>query len=72
MDNKYQTSKLGYGELKYPFIEYMSYKLKRIGRKGKKYLDILEEQVNKTGATISEVIKKEHFDIALNETITVE
>lgn len=53
--------------MKYPFIEYMSYKLKRYGKKARSYLDILEEQVNKTGTTISEVIKKEHFDIAVNK-----
>ena len=53
--------------MKYPFIEYMSYKLKRYGKKASSYLDILEEQVNKMGATISEIIKKEHFDIAVNK-----
>ena len=53
--------------MKYPFIEYMSYKLKRYGKKASSYLDILEEQVNKMGATISEIIKKEHFDIAANK-----
>ena len=52
-------------ETKYPFIEYMSYKLKLNGKMTEKYLDILEEQVEKTGTTIEEVIKKEHFDIAL-------
>ena len=53
--------------MKYPFIEYMSYKLKRYGKKASGYLDALEEQVNKMGATISEIIKKEHFDIAVNK-----
>ena len=52
-------------DMKYPFIEYMSYKLKRYGKKTEKYLDILEEQVEKAGSTVSDVIKKEHFDIAL-------
>ena len=32
-NNKIQTAKIGYGELKYPFIEYLSYKLKKAGRK---------------------------------------
>lgn len=54
----------GYGEMKYPFIEHLSYKLKRHGRKAIIYLDALEEQINKMGTTVSEVIKKEHFDIA--------
>ncbi len=59
--------KLLYKEMKYPFIEYMSYKLKKYGRQGLPYLDILEEQVNKMGTTISEVIKKEHYDIAISK-----
>lgn len=56
-------------EMKYPFIEYMSYKLKRFGKKGIAYLNILEEEVQKTGITISEAIKKEHFDIALQKVL---
>ena len=51
--------------MKYPFIEHMSYKLKKYGKKTEKYLEVLEEIVEKTGTTVSEVIKKEHFDIAL-------
>lgn len=54
-------------EMKYPFIEYMSYKLKKYGRQGLPYLEILEDQVNKMGMTISEVIKKEHYDIAISK-----
>ena len=53
-----------YRNSSYPFIEYMSYKLKKYGRTGNAYLNVLEEQVNKLGLTVSEVIKKEHFDIA--------
>ena len=53
-----------YKEMKYPFIEYMSYKLKKYGKQGLIYLEILEEQVNKMGSTIGEVIKREHFLIA--------
>ena len=49
------------------FIEYLSYRLKLYGKKGLPYIRILEEQVAKTGTTISEVIKKEHFDIALKK-----
>jgi len=56
-----------YGEMKYPFIEYMSYRLKRYGKKAYPFLNILEEQVNKMGTDISEVIKKEHFDIAVKK-----
>lgn len=50
--------------LKYPFIEYMSYKLKRYGKKAVVYQNILEKEVQKTGLSISEVIQKEHFNIA--------
>ena len=53
-----------YKEMKYPFIEYMSYKLKKYGKQGAPYLEILEEQVSKMGMTVSEVIQKEHYDIA--------
>ncbi len=51
--------------MKYSFIEYMSYKLKKYGKKTEKYLEILEEIVEKTGTTVSEVIRREHFDIAV-------
>lgn len=49
------------------FIEYLSYRLKSYGKKGLPYLKILEEEVQKTGTTISDVINKEHFDIALKK-----
>ena len=52
-------------DMQYPFIEYMSYILKRYGKKGYSYLKALEETVELAGMTISEVIKKEHFDIAV-------
>lgn len=51
----------------YTFIEYMSYKLKKYGKKGIAYLNILEEEIEKQGLTLAEVIKKEHFDIALKK-----
>ena len=65
--HEYKTKVLGYEEMKYPFIEYMSYKLKKYGRKAYPFLEILEEEVNKTGLDISDVIKKEHFDIAVRK-----
>lgn len=55
------------GENSYTFIEYMLYKLKKYGKKGIAYLNILEEEINKKGLTLTEVIKKEHFDIALKK-----
>lgn len=54
-------------DTKYPFIEYMSYILKRYGKKGYSYLKALEEIVEMAGSTVSEVIKKEHFDIAVRK-----
>ena len=40
------------------FIEYMAYKLKKFGRQGYAYFNILEDEVNKTGATIEEIVKE--------------
>jgi cyclic beta-1,2-glucan synthetase len=54
-------------EMKYPFIEYMSYRLKRYGKKSYPYLKALEEEVMKMGTSVSDVIKKEHFDIAVRK-----
>lgn len=56
-------------DIKYPFIEYMSYILKRYGKKANAYLNILEEVVEKLGTTVSEIIKKEHFDIAIQKVL---
>ena len=63
MNSKYINS----GGNSYSFIEYMSYKLKKYGKKGIAYLNILEEEISKQGMTISDVIKKEHFDVALKK-----
>ena len=35
-------------ELRYPFIEYMSYKLKKYGKQGLPYLEILDDEVRRT------------------------
>ena len=56
-------------EIKYPFIEYMSFKLKGLGKKGIAYLNILEDEVEKLGISIEEAIKKEHFDIAMQKVL---
>lgn len=58
-----------HGENSYTFIEYMSYKLKKYGKKGIAYLNILEEEIEKQGLVLSEVIRKEHFDIALKKAL---
>ena len=52
---------------KYPFIEYLSYSLKKYGRQASIYLNVLEEVVEKTGTTVSTIIKKEHYNIALQK-----
>lgn len=56
-------------DMRYPFIEYMSYILKRYGKKANAYLNILEEVVEKLGTTVSEVIKKEHFEMATQKVL---
>ncbi len=55
--------------MRYPFIEYMSYILKRYGKKANAYLNVLEEVVEKLGTTVSDVIKKEHFEIATQKVL---
>jgi len=52
---------------KYSFVEYMSYLLKKYGKKSSSYIQALEEIVERSGLTISEAIKKEHFDIAVRK-----
>ena len=51
-------------KFKYSFIEYMSYKLKKYGKKAVGYQEVLEKEVQKLGLTIPEVIQKDHFHIA--------
>ena len=53
--------------MKYPFIEYLSYRLKKYGKKAYPYLMALEEETQKAGTSIDEAVKKEHFDIALRK-----
>ena len=53
--------------MRYPFIEYMSYSLKKYGKRAYGYLNILEEEVEKVGTTVSEAIQKEHFDTAIRK-----
>ena len=61
---KMKNRAIDFSDSKYPFIEYMSYRLKQYGKKTSNYLSILEEQVNRNGNTIEECINREHFDIA--------
>ena len=41
--------------------------LKKYGKRAYGYLNILEEEVEKVGTTVSEAIQKEHFDIAIRK-----
>ena len=65
--NDYKNKVKEYGEMKYPFIEYMSFKLRQFGKKAYPFLNALEEQVNKMGIDIAEVVRKEHFDRAVKK-----
>ncbi len=56
-------------DVKYPFVEYMSYKLKKYGKKTGQFLGILEQEVEKTGNTVSQIIKREHFEIAISKIL---
>ena len=68
--NSFKTYNNFEDELKYPFIEYMCYKLKKYGKAGAEYQEILEEEVSKLGLSCFDVIQKEHLYIA-NLKITV-
>ena len=52
---------------KYSFIEYLSYSLKKYGRKSVGYLQALEEILEIKGTTVSDIIRKEHFDVAVKK-----
>jgi cyclic beta-1,2-glucan synthetase len=47
------------------YVEYLIYLLKKMGKKGKPYLDILEDEINKIGTTSAEIVKAEHYDMAV-------
>lgn len=64
---EYLKNVRSYSENKYTFIEYMSFKLKKYGKHAIPYLNILEEEISKQGLSLQDVIKKEHFDIALKK-----
>ncbi len=66
-NNIKEKDKLKTLDIKSSFIEYMSYILKRYGKKGNIYLNVLEETVEVLGTSISEITKKEHYDIALKK-----
>lgn len=64
---EYSAKNVDIGGNRYQFIEYLSYKLKKYGRQGIPYLNILEEEVKKQGLTVEEISKKEHYNIAIKK-----
>ena len=52
-----------------PFVEHLSYKLKKYGKKGIAYINILEETMEMHGSSVSDVIKKEHFSMAIQKVL---
>lgn len=54
-------------QTKYSFVEYMLYRLKKYGKQSYQYICVLEDSVNKTGNDITEIIRKEHYEIALKK-----
>ncbi len=72
-DQKFKNQKTiikrAFQDMRYSFIEYMAYTLKRYGKKGYSYLKALEETVEMAGSTTSDIIKKEHFDIAVKKVL---
>ena len=64
-----KIEKIIFEDMRYPFIEYMSYILKRYGKKGYSYSNALEETIEMLGTTVSDVIKKEHFEIATKKVL---
>ncbi len=57
-------NKVGTAEINQSFIEYMTYKLRRIGTKGIPYLEVLEKQIKKLGIDLDDIVKKEHLYVA--------
>ena len=47
------------------YVEYLIYLLKKMGKRGKPYLDILEDEINKVGTNSAEIVKAEHYDMAI-------
>lgn len=50
---------------KFAFLEYISGRLREYGKSAYPFFKVVEDTVRKMGTTLSEVVKKEHFDIAI-------
>ena len=46
------------------YIEYLSYRLKAYGKETIKFQEILEKEIDKIGESLSEIIRKEHINVA--------
>ena len=47
------------------YVEHLIYSLKKYGKEGKKYNEILEEEIKKVGTSTNDVVKFEHYDMAI-------
>ncbi len=47
------------------YVEYLIYLLRKMGKEGTSYLEILEEEIAKKGTSSYEIIKTEHYDMAI-------
>ncbi|MBQ8298539.1 MAG: hypothetical protein IJX99_01475 [Clostridia bacterium] len=47
------------------YVEHLIFKLKKMGSISNPYLEILEEEINKSGASSDEIIKAMHYDMAV-------
>lgn len=62
-----QVQTLANIQQEYSFVEHMAYSLRKYGKKGYPYLKALDEIVEKKGITVDQIIKKEHFIIAVSK-----
>lgn len=60
---KYKNVKLDNEAASY--VEHLIFKLKKMGSISNPYLEILEEEINKSGASSDEIIKAMHYDMAV-------
>ncbi len=47
------------------YVEYLIYLLRKMGKTATPYLDVLEEEIAKKGTSSYEIIKTEHYDMAI-------
>lgn len=60
---KYKNIKLDNEAASY--VEHLIFKLKKMGSISNPYIEILEEEINKSGASSDEIIKAMHYDMAV-------